>query len=194
MQFVLRLGAALLVAAIAIPCLADDLKPVSCSGFAIVYNDPVSKQECAEADTYGNQTEVAYKRLNAETDSYFLTVFFAEGKFRTYFPMRPLRAQIDDSHYFSDTDNWLDIRKFGGFEVAVFEGYEKAGSAPTLCAAFSRYSGSQANNYEFDGGPGFPHHTVGLYCAFKGQAALLNPPDNFYRVVQDALGKLQMPQ
>lgn len=185
--------AALLLSVSAAVAHADDLKPTSCTDFELAYSDPAATIKCASLDSYGNQTEVAYSEIEAETDSYYLTVLYAKAKFRTYFPMRSLRNQVDGAHYFSDTDNWQETRQFGGFEVAAFNGYQKAGDQPILCAGFSRYSGKQAANYEYDGGPGFPIHAAGLYCAFKGQAALVNPIDNFYRVVQDALSKITFP-
>jgi hypothetical protein len=172
---------------------AEELKSVSCTGFAMSYADPTAKISCRQLESYGTQTEAAYSEIEAETDSYFLTVQYAKAKFRTYFPARSLRSQIDAAHYFADTDNWQEVRKFDGFEVAAFNGYQKAGDAPVLCAGFLRYSGTQAANYEYDSGPGFPQFAIGLYCAFSGQAALVNPIDNFYRVVQDALRKVTFP-
>ena len=172
---------------------AEDLKPVSCNGFALSYTDPPAKITCSQLEDYGNQTEAAYSQIEAQTDAYFFTVQYAKAKFRTYFPAHTLRSQIDAAHYFADTDNWQEIRKFDGFEVAAFNGYQKAGGAPILCAGFLRYSGTQAANYEYDAGPGFPKFAIGLYCAFSGQAALINPIDNFYRVVEDALRKVTFP-
>jgi hypothetical protein len=186
-------GAVLLLAIATTTGHAEDLQQVSCSGFALTYADPAAKITCSQLESYGNQTEAAYSEINAETDSYFFRILYAKAKFHTYFPMRSLRAQIDSSHYFMDTDNWQEIRKFEGFEIAAFNGYQKAGGEPILCAGFSRYSGSQAANYEYDGGPGYPQHATGIYCAFSGQAALINPIDNFYRLVQDALSKMTFP-
>src|SRR5579871_4577806 len=172
---------------------AEDLKPVSCTGFALSYADPAAKITCSQLESYGNQTEVAYSEINARTDSYYLAVQYAQAKFRTYFPMRSVRTDIESAHFFADTDNWQEIRRFGGFEIAAFDGYQKAGDPPILCAGFVRYSGTQAANYEYDGGPGFPKFSIGIYCAFTGQAALINPIDNFYRVVENALGKVTFP-
>ncbi len=174
--------------------LGDEMKIVSCSGFALSYGDASAKLTCAELDQQGNQTEAEYKRLEAETSSYFLTVTVGEGKFRTYFPARELRDQVNGAHFFADTDNWLETRKYAGFEMAAFDGYRTAGAAPTLCVAFGRYTGNMSGQYEFPGGPGFKNHTLGLYCPLTGQAALINPPDNLYRVTEDAIGKLQLPQ
>ena len=191
------MGAAILAVMVpvtAAPCLADDMKTVSCSGFELSYSDASAKQSCAELDQQGNQTEAEYKRLEAETSSYFLTVTVGEGKFKTYFPERELRDQVDSAHFFADTDNWLEIRKFAGFEIAAFDGYRTAGATPTLCVAFSRYTGNMSGQYEYPGGPGYKNHTLGLYCPLTGQAALINPPDNLYRAAEDAIGKLQLPQ
>jgi len=185
--------AVLLLAANAASGHAADLKPTSCSGFTLAYNDPGAKITCASLDDYGNQTEAVYNQLNAETGAYFFTIQYAKAKFHTYFPEQSLRAMINGSSYFSDTDNWQDIRNFSGFQIAAFNGYQKAGDQPILCAGFLRYSGTQAANYEYDGGPGFPKFTTGLYCAYTGQAALINPIDNFYRIVQDALSKVTFP-
>src|SRR5437764_876997 len=82
---------------------------------------------------------------------------------------------------------------FLALAFAAFEGFQKAGDLPALCAGFSRYSGLSTGPYEYEGGTGYRNHAVGLYCALSGQAALVNPPDNFYRVVEDALGKLHLP-
>ncbi len=187
------IGGILLLMAAAAAAHAEDLKPVSCTGFGLGYTDPAANITCSQLERYGNQTEAAYSAIEAQADSYFFTLQYARAKFRTYFPEHSLRDMINSAHYFSDTDNWQEIRKFDGFEIAAFNGYQKAGSAPILCAGFLRYSGVQAANYEYDGGPGFPKFAVGLYCAFSGQAALMNPVDNFYRVVEDALSKVTFP-
>jgi hypothetical protein len=184
---------ALMLTATPRPSDAEELKPVSCTGFALAYSDPTAKLKCASLDSYGNQTEAVYDQISAETATYFFAMQYAKAKFRTYFTAQSLRNMINDSNYFSDTDNWQEVRSFSGFEVAAFNGYQKAGDPPILCAGFLRYSGTQAANYEYDGGPGFPQFATGIYCAFSGQAALINPIDNFYRVVQDALAKVTFP-
>jgi hypothetical protein len=187
---------ALVLAMVALPVAAqaDQMNVVNCDGFDITYDAPGAKQTCYDLDVSGNQTDAEYKRLTSQAANYELTLTYAVGKFRTYFPMRSLREQIEDAAYFADTDDWLGVKKFGGFEVAVFDGFQSAGSKPTLCAAFSRYSGNMSGQYEYPGGPGFPHHALGLYCVFADQQALLNPPDNFYRVVEEAIGRLHLPQ
>ena len=172
---------------------AEELKPVSCTGFALSYADPAAKITCRQLDSYGNQTEAVYDQINVETGTYFFTLQYAKAKFRTYFPEESLRTMINESSYFADTDNWQEVRNFSGFQIAAFDGYQKAGAPPILCAGFLRYSGTQAANYEYDGGPGFPKFATGIYCAFEGQAALINPIDNFYRVVENALGKVTLP-
>ncbi len=184
---ILFLGASIAVAH------ADDLKPTSCTGFELAYSDPGATIKCASLDSYGNQTEVAYSQITAENSAYFFTVQYAKAKFHTYFPERTLRTVINSTSYFADTDNWQDVRNFGGFQIAAFNGYQKAGDQPILCAGFLRYSGTQAANYEYDNGPGFPRFATGIYCAFTGQAALINPIDNLYRVVQNALAKVTFP-
>ena len=181
-----------LVASIAV-AHAEDLKPTSCTGFELAYSDPGATIKCASLDSYGNQTEVAYSQITAENSAYFFTVQYAKAKFHTYFAARTLRQMIDSADYFADTDNWQDVRNFSGFQIAAFNGYQKAGDQPILCAGFLRYSGTTAANYEYDAGPGFPRFAIGIYCAFSGQAALINPIDNFYRVVQDVLNKVTFP-
>src|SRR5260221_5534740 len=183
MKFSGILAVWLAMVAYAIAAHSEELKDVDCTGFALSYDGHYATQKCSELDRYGNQTEAVYKRLTIKDTAYEMLVTYAEGKFRTYFPEQSLRDQIEGAHYFSDTDNWQTIRNYGGFEVAVFEGYQKAGSPPILCAGFSRYSGNQSGQYEYPGGPGYPHSALGLYCAFSGQAALINPIDNFYRLM-----------
>jgi hypothetical protein len=158
------------------------------------YDGPATTTRCLQLDQFGNQTEVKVQRLIAKSDSSELILTYLAGKFRTYFPIKPLRQQIDDAGYFNDTDNWRAERKFGGFDIAAFDGFDKAGGAPILCAGFSRYSGRSSGPYEYEGGPGASNHAIGLFCVFSGQAALINPIDNFYRVVDDVIAKLHLPQ
>ena len=175
------------------PSHAADAQEVSCSAIELKYDGPATMTKCLQLDQFGNQTEVKIQRLIAETSSSQLIITYYAAKFRTYFPIRPLRQVINDAHYFSGTDNWQAEQKYAGFDIAAFDGLGKAGDPPTLCAGFVRYSG-QPGNYEFDNGPGYRNVAQGLYCVFSGQAALINPPDNFYRLVEDVIGKLHLPQ
>jgi hypothetical protein len=179
------------VAAVAGPARAGDMKEVSCSTIALKYSGDAKETKCLYYDDVGNQTEAVIQRIIVKTGTSELIVSHTASKFRTYLPIRPLRSSID-GQYFSDTDNWQAETKYAGFDIAAFNGYENSGSQPVLCAAFARYSGNPGN-YEFDGGVGYKNLAEGIYCAFSGQAALINPIDNFYRVVEDALSKVQFP-
>jgi len=179
------------VAAVAGPARAGDMKEVSCSTIALKYSGDAKETKCLYYDDVGNQTEAIVQRLIVKMDTSELIVSHTASKFRTYLPMRSLRSMIDGG-YFSDTDNWQAEMKYAGFDIAAFNGYESSGSQPVLCAAFARYSGNPGN-YEFDDGVGYKNVAEGIYCAFSGQAALINPIDNFYRVVEDALSKVQFP-
>jgi hypothetical protein len=132
---------------------SDEMKDVSCNSFDIGYDGQAATKKCFELHQYGNQTEVKIKRLIAEDTSYEMIVTYSAGLFRTYFPIRPLREQIEGANYFSDTDNWLATKQYAGFEIAVFEGFAKAGDPAALCAAFSRYTGVESGAYEFEGAP-----------------------------------------
>ena len=173
---------------------AGTAQDVSCSNIELKYEGPTATTKCLQLDDFGNRTEAKIQRLIAQDKSYELILTYYAGKFHTYFPIRSLQQQVDDAAYFADTDNWLPEQKFGGFDVAVFNGFVKSGDKPTLCAAFSRYSGLSSGPYEYEGGTGYRNHTTGLYCAFSGQAALLSPPDNFYRLIESVIGKSHLPQ
>jgi hypothetical protein len=126
-----------------------------------------------------------------DTDSTQFVISYTASKFKTYLLMRPVRS-IVEGQYFSDTDNWQPSTKYAGFEIAAFNGYKSSGSTPVLCAAFARFSGNPGN-YEFDAGVGYKNLADGIYCAFSGQAALINPIDNLYRAAEDALAKVTFP-
>ena len=172
---------------------AASMNEVSCSGFTLSYDGPSATSRCYELDEEGNQTEVKIQRLVAKGASFEMVVTYSAGKFHTYFPIRSLRQQVEENAYFSDTDNWQAEQKFGGFDMAIFQGFAKAGDLPALCVAFSRYGGQSTGPYEYDGGVGFRNIAEGLYCALSGQAALVNPPDNFYRLIEGVIGQLQFP-
>jgi hypothetical protein len=173
------------------PACAGAMNEVSCSSIALKYTGEARETKCLYYDDVGNQTEVVVQRIIVKLGTSELIVSHTASKFRTYLPIQPLRSTVN-GQYFSDTDNWQPEAKYAGFDIAAFNGYEKSGSQPVLCAAFSRYSGNPGN-YEFDGGVGYKNEAEGIYCAFSGQAALINPIDNFYRVVEDALSKVQFP-
>jgi hypothetical protein len=175
------------------PSFAESAQDVDCSTIDLKYDGPATTTKCMALDRFGNQTETKFQRLVAESSSYEMIVTYSAAKFHAYLPIRSLQQQVDDAGYFGDTDNWQPTQKFGGFDIAVFEGFAKAGDKPVLCAAFSRYGGNPGN-YEFDGGPGFKNLAEGLYCAFSGQSALISPVDNFYRLIEDVIGKLHWPQ
>jgi hypothetical protein len=191
LQCAIFLALTIAVAAVAGPARAGDMKEVSCSTIALKYSGDAKETKCLYYDDVGNQTEAIVQRLIVKTGTSELIVSHTASKFRTYLPMRSLRSMIDGG-YFSDTDNWQAETKYAGFDIAAFNGYESSGSQPVLCAAFARYSGNPGN-YEFDDGVGYKNVAEGIYCAFSGQAALINPIDNFYRVVEDALSKMQFP-
>ena len=182
---------ALAIAAAAGPARAGDMKEVSCSTIQLKYSGDARETKCLYYDDVGNQTEVVTQRIVVKTGTSELIVSHTASKFRTYLLLHPLRTLIEGA-YFSDTDNWQAETKYAGFDIAAFNGYESSGSQPVLCAAFARYSGNPGN-YEFDDGVGYKNLAEGIYCAFSGQAALINPIDNFYHVVEDALSKVQFP-
>jgi hypothetical protein len=182
---------ALAIAAAAGPARAGDMKEVSCSTIQLKYSGDARETKCLYYDDVGNQTEVVTQRIVVKTGTSELIVSHTASKFRTYLLLHPLRTLIEGA-YFSDTDNWQPETKYAGFDIAAFNGYESSGSQPVLCAAFARYSGNPGN-YEFDDGVGYKNLAEGIYCAFSGQAALINPIDNFYHVVEDALSKVQFP-
>jgi hypothetical protein len=172
---------------------AADMKEVACSAIDLKYDGEATTTKCMQVDDVGNQTEAQVQRIIVKTSTSEMIVTYYAGRFRTYFPLRPLHHMIEQGGYFADIDNWQAEHKFGGFDIAAFNGFGKAGDAPTLCAGFARYSG-QPGNYEFDGGPGYKNLAEGIYCVFSGEAALINPVDNFYRVVEGVLGKMHLPQ
>jgi hypothetical protein len=169
---------------------AGQMKQVSCSTIEMKYSGGGSTA-CYFYDDQGNQTEAVTQRIIAKTDSSEFVVSYTASKFKTYLLMRPVRSIIE-GQYFTDTDNWQPSTKYAGFEIAAFNGYESSESKPVLCAAFARFSGNPGN-YEFDAGVGYKDLADGIYCAFSGQAALINPIDNLYRVVEDALNKVTFP-
>ena len=181
----------LTVVAAAGPARAGDMKEVSCNTIQLKYSGDARETKCLYYDDVGNQTEVVTQRIVVKTGTSELIVSHTASKFRTYLLLHPLRTLIEGA-YFSDTDNWQAETKYAGFDIAAFNGYESSGSQPVLCAAFARYSGNPGN-YEFDDGVGYKNLAEGIYCAFSGQAALINPIDNFYHVVEDALSKVQFP-
>ena len=184
---VLAIGAG----AFASPACAGEMKEVSCNTIALKYSGEARETKCLYYDDVGNQTEAVVQRIIVKFDTSELIVSHTAGRFRTYLPIQPLRGTVN-GQYFSDTDNWQPETKYAGFDIAAFNGYESSGSQPVLCAAFARYSGNPGN-YEFDAGVGYRNLAEGIYCAFSGQAALINPIGNFYRVVEDALSKTQFP-
>lgn len=183
--------AALAAIALAGPARAGNMKEVSCSTIELKYSGDAKETKCLYYDDVGNQTEAVTQRIIVKTDTSELIVSHTASKFRTYLLLRPLRSIVDGT-YFSDTDNWQAETKYAGFDIAAFNGYQSSGSQPVLCAAFARYSGNPGN-YEFDEGVGYKNLAEGIYCAFSGQAALINPIDNFYHVVEDALSKMHFP-
>jgi hypothetical protein len=169
---------------------AGEMKEVSCSAIEMKYTGG-GDIACYSYDDQGNQTEAVTQRIVVKTHSSEFVVSYTASKFKTYLLMRPLRSLVE-GQYFADTDNWQLSTKYAGFEIAAFNGYESSGSTPVLCAAFARFSGNPGN-YEFDSGVGYKNLADGIYCALSGQAALINPIDNLYRVVEDALGKVAFP-
>lgn len=169
---------------------ADQMKEASCSSIELKYSGG-GTAKCYFYDDQGNQTETISQRIVVKTDSYEFVVSHTASKFRTYLLLRPVRSVIT-GQYFNDTDNWQPTEKYGGFELAAFNGYESSGSQPVLCVGFARFSGNPGN-YEFDAGVGYKNLADGVYCAFSGQAGLINPISNFYHVVEDALNKVTFP-
>ena len=176
------------------PALAADINDVSCSSIELGYSGEATTTQCRTVDKTGIQTTVSIQQLIATTATSELVVNHYATKFNTYMVLRSLRDTIEREHFFSDTDNWQVTKKSAGFEFAVFEGFAKSGDAPTLCAGFARYSGEPGNHFEFPDGPGYKNLDDGIYCVFAGQSALINPVDNFYRVIEDVIGKLRFPQ
>ena len=172
---------------------AADMKEVACSAIDLKYDGEATMTKCMQVDDVGNQTEAQVQRIIVKTSTSEMIVTYYTGKFRTYFPLRSLHNMIEQGRYFADIDNWQAERKFGGFDIAAFNGFGKTGDAPTLCAGFARFSG-QPGNYEFPDGPGYKNVAEGIYCVFSGEAALIDPVDNFYRVVEGVLGKMHLPQ
>jgi len=169
---------------------AGQMKEVSCSTVEMKYASG-GNTACYYYDDQGNQTEAVIQRIVVKTDSAEFVVSYTASKFKTYLLMRPVRSIIE-GQYFTDTDNWQPSTKYAGFEIAAFNGYESSGSKPILCAAFAQFSGNPGN-YEFDAGVGYKNLADGIYCALSGQAALINPIDNLYRVVEEALNKVTFP-
>jgi hypothetical protein len=167
------------------------LKDVSCSSIELKYDGPATTTKCLQLDQIGNQTEADVQRIIVHTSSSELVVTYVASKFRTYLPEHPLR-HIIESEFFQDTDNWQAEHKYAGFDVAAFNGYDKPGDPPFLCAGFARFSGSPGN-YEFDDGPGYKILAEGIYCVSSGAAALTNPVDNFYRIVDGVLEEVHFP-
>jgi hypothetical protein len=183
---------ALSAAALTKTASAGDLKVVDCNGFDLVYDDRSPNTKCFTVEDSGVQVSTKVDRIVVVTSSYELIFTYVAGGHRTYLPIETLQKQVDNAKFFSDTDAWLPERKYDGFDIAVFSGTVKDGEPPVNCAIFARYSG-EPGNYEFDGGPGYKNLAQGLYCALSGDAVLMNPPDNFYRVVETVIGKLHMP-
>lgn len=169
---------------------SDQMKAASCSSIEMKYSGE-GTATCYFYDDQGNQTETISQRIVIKTSTYEFVVSHTASKFRTYLLLQPVRNVIT-GQYFNDTDNWQPAEKYGGFELAAFNGYESSGSQPVLCVGFARFSGNPGN-YEFDAGVGYKNLADGVYCAFSGQAALANPISNFYHIVEDALNKVTFP-
>ncbi len=168
---------------------SEQMKEVPCSNIDLKYSGE-GTSKCYFYDYLGNQTESVNQRIVVKTSSYEFIVSHTASKFRTYLLLRPVRSVVTE--YFADTDNWQPTQKYAGFDLAAFDGYTSSGGQPILCVGFARFSGNPGN-YEFDDGVGYKNLADGIYCAFSGQAALINPIDNFYHVVEDALNKVTFP-
>jgi hypothetical protein len=174
------------------PLRAEDLKPVSCGSIELSFSGEVSETECMALDSFGNQTELKVQRLVVKSSSFILIATHYAAAFHSYLLQKSLRDTIELEGFFAHTDNWQTPKQSGGFEIVAFEGLGRG--APMPCAGFARYSGTPPANYEYPSGPGYKELDAGIYCATSGSSSLFNPIDNFYAVVEDALGKLHLPQ
>lgn len=192
-HFLLGLALTMSVAATFNIASAASMKEVDCSVLDLKYEAPATKVRCLQLDDVGNQTEVKIERIVATNESSELIFTHYASKFRTYLRLTPLQNTIESEGYFSAIENWQTPEKYAGFDISAFNGVQKSGDAPALCAGFARFSGSPGN-YEFDNGPGYKNLDDGIYCVFSGNTGLFNPIENFYRVVEDKISKVNIPQ
>ena len=171
------------------PALAGE---VPCDGFVLGYEGEVKHRKCTEERNASGMTAVEVKQGYFADHAFFILVVYVKSDWRTYLPMRTLQQLVLDGGLFSRTADWQPKRSVRGFEAAAFKGLVAQDGSLLDCAIFSRYFGNPGN-YEFTGGPGYPNHLEGYYCAEPGFLTPAQHGDGFYGLVESAIAKLRLP-
>jgi hypothetical protein len=187
----IALGIILGVARIA-SARADSLASVSCDGFVLGYTGAADKKSCRTGDLTGNAGQnVAgtVSQIEVTNRDFYLVVTYEEGKFRTYFPGRSPREEVDSNPSLKAISNWQSKPSIRGFEVALFDAVATQSNAIVSCAIFVGHGAPLGGPYEYPDGPGYKTVLAGYYCP----ASINVQADAFMNSLEDAIDKLQLP-
>jgi hypothetical protein len=181
----------MLVVARAACAEADSLASVSCDGFVLGYNGAADKKSCRTGDLPSRGAQAltgTVSQVEVTSRDFYLVVTYLEGKFRTYFPGRSPREEVDSNTSLKEVGNWRPQADIRGFEVALFDATLTSSNADISCAVFVGHGSPMTGHYEFPDGPGYKTVTTGYYCP----ASIMIQADAFMNSLEDVIVKLQL--